>query len=227
MLNHKGINLSGRSRCFVFVVATSLVAACTPNPADDVAKAEVADIAASKSAKASAAVPDAAAASEFIVGSASTVNFTGSKVTGVQKGGFKGVRGSFKLIEPATIVGTNNRIVVDMSTLWSDDDRLTAHLESEDFFNIAMFPTTEFVITRTEKTGDDAYQVSGELSLHGVTKQISFPATVEQDSADSARMRAEFAIKRFDFDIRYPGKPDDLIRDDVVITLDLALRRHG
>ena len=66
----------------------------------------------------------------------------------------------------------------------------------------------------------DGYSVTGTLDLHGVTKNISFPATIEV-SDDGVRAQAEFVIKRFDFGIVYPGKADDLIRDEVVIRLDL------
>jgi len=62
--------------------------------------------------------------------------------------------------------------------------------------------------------------VTGNLDLHGVTKIITFPAEIH--IADVAvTVKAEFAINRKDFNINYPGKPNDLIRDNVVIKLDL------
>ena len=73
----------------------------------------------------------------------------------------------------------------------------------------------------------DGYEVTGNLELHGVTKSITFPATiVVEDGRITAE--AEFFIRRTDFGILYPGKPDDLIRDEVVIRLDLiALPAEG
>ena len=68
--------------------------------------------------------------------------------------------------------------------------------------------------------------VTGNLDLHGVTKQISFPAAIEID-ADEIRASSEFAIKRFDFDIVYPGKAEDLIRDDVLVKLNLVAAPAG
>ena len=62
--------------------------------------------------------------------------------------------------------------------------------------------------------------------LHGVTKSITFPATIEV-GPEQVMARAEFAIKRFDFNIEYKGKADDLIRDDVVIKFDLVAMPAG
>ena len=58
--------------------------------------------------------------------------------------------------------------------------------------------------------------VTGNLTLHGVTKQISFPAKI-QVTDDAVEIAADFFINRFDFDIKYPGKANDLIRKEVVL----------
>ena len=57
-------------------------------------------------------------------------------------------------------------------------------------------------------------------------KSISFPATITVEE-DRVVAQAEFSIKRFDFGIVYKGRADDLIRDDVVIKLDLVAARAG
>ena len=61
------------------------------------------------------------------------------------------------------------------------------------------------------------------VELHGVTKNITFPTTVEK-SEDSIHIKAEFNINRQDFGISYAGKKDDLIRDEVVIKLDIKAK---
>jgi polyisoprenoid-binding protein YceI len=68
--------------------------------------------------------------------------------------------------------------------------------------------------------------ITGDLTLHGVTKRVSFPATI---SVSDVRVdaNAEFSINRQDYGITYPGMPDDLIRDLVVIKLSLQLPRQG
>ena len=62
--------------------------------------------------------------------------------------------------------------------------------------------------------------ITGNLTLHGVTKQIQFPAEVHV-ADDAVNLSAEFAINRFDFDVKYPGKANDLIRKEVVLKLNV------
>ncbi len=62
--------------------------------------------------------------------------------------------------------------------------------------------------------------MTGNLTLHGVTKSITFkPEVTVTDSAIT--LKAEFDVMRFDFGIVYKGNADDLIRDEVVIRLDV------
>ncbi|MCB1134377.1 MAG: YceI family protein, partial [Verrucomicrobiae bacterium] len=65
--------------------------------------------------------------------------------------------------------------------------------------------------------------ISGNFTLHGVTKNITVPATVSKDG-ETIQITSKFDINRKDFGIVYPGKPDDLIRDEVVIELDLTAK---
>ena len=74
-----------------------------------------------------------------------------------------------------------------------------------------------------EKKSDTDYTVTGNLEMHGVTKSVSFPATVAQDG-DTARISAKFDINRFDWNMVFKGKPDDLIRKEVVLTLNLEAK---
>ncbi len=117
-------------------------------------------------------------------------------------------------------------VEIDTTSLWSDNERLTGHLKSADFFEVETYPTASFVSTAIAANEEGGYTMTGNLDLHGVTKQVSFPATIEV-GVEEVRAKAEFAIKRFDFGIVYPGKPDDLIRDDVLIKLDLVAMPAG
>jgi polyisoprenoid-binding protein YceI len=99
-------------------------------------------------------------------------------------------------------------------------------LKSPDFFNVGAFPQAIFELTSSEKMAASKMKVTGNLTLHGVTKQISFPADLTVNG-DQAALKAEFFIKRFDFGIKYPGKANDLIRDEVVIKLDMKATAKG
>jgi polyisoprenoid-binding protein YceI len=97
-------------------------------------------------------------------------------------------------------------------------------LKTPDFFDVAKFPKATFVSTKVEAAGGDNYNVTGNFDLHGVKKSISFPATIKV-TPDNVAVVAEFSINRKDFGIVYAGKADDLIRDGVVIKLNLSVPR--
>lgn len=152
----------------------------------------------------------------------SKVNFIGSKITKSHYGGFKKIDGHFTIKDDAP-VGNDHKVVIDMTSTYSDDEKLTTHLKAPDFFDVEKFPTSTFDVTEITKVSDGNYSVAGNFTLHGKTKNISFPATVKK-SGDAIRIDAKFDINRKDFDIVYPGKPDDLIRDNVVIELKLEAK---
>ena len=197
-----------------FVVATGvtlLIFTSCSDPADKAYKAKTGD---PTSAKATS--PSTGA--DYVIRSESTIGFVASKVTRSHNGGFKNVAGTLK-VAGGKIVGTPE-IKINMKSTWADDDRLTRHLMSPDFFNVDQNPTATFTLTSITPTGDN-YQVTGNLNLHGVAKSISFPANISI-GADAVKIKAEFAINRRDFNINYPGMPNDLIRDNVVIKLDVT-----
>jgi polyisoprenoid-binding protein YceI len=153
----------------------------------------------------------------------SKVEFTGSKVTGSHSGGFKAFTAE-AVVDPAKKALIDFSATIDMNSTWSDNDRLTGHLKNQDFFDVPKFPTSTFATTKVAAGGDAKLagsntMITGNLTLHGVTKQISFPAKVEVAESGVVKLDTEFAINRKDFGIVYGGKADDLIRDEVVIRL--------
>lgn len=190
-----------------------LSAACT-DPAANAPKATV------QEAAAPAETEMADQGRPYEITSESSLGFVGSKVTGSHDGGFETFSGTIWLVDddPAS---SSLEVDIDTTSLWSDNEKLTGHLKSADFFEVETYPTATFRSSSIEARDAGGYTVTGNLELHGVTKQISFPAEIDI-ADDEIRASAEFAIKRFDFDIVYPGKAEDLIRDDVLVKLDLV-----
>ncbi len=156
----------------------------------------------------------------------SRVEFVASKVTRSHNGSFKQFSGQIELA-PNSIPASRVAIDIDTGSVVADDNDLTAHLKTPDFFDVAKFPKATFASARIEPgtAGGDNYTITGNFDLHGVKKSISFPATVKV-APESVAVDAEFAINRKDFAIIYAGKADDLIRDGVVIKLSLKVPRR-
>ena len=155
----------------------------------------------------------------------SKVEFVAAKVTRSHNGSFKQFAGQIDLA-PNSLPDSRVSIDIDTSSVVTDEDQLTGHLKTPDFFDVAKFPKASFVSTKIEPatTDGDTYNVTGNFDLHGVKKSIAFPATIKV-TPDSVAVDAEFAINRKDFAIVYAGKADDLIRDGVVIKLSLKVSR--
>lgn len=156
----------------------------------------------------------------------SKIDWVGAKVTGQHDGGFREFDGtlSFEGDTPRQVTFT-----IDMGSIWSDTEKLTGHLKTPDFFDVENHPEARFESTSiTEKQGEGGanYEISGNLEMRGKTNSITFPATVDM-SGDTMNAQAEFTIDRQLWDVSFKGAPDDLIRDDVLIKLDLVFPKPG
>lgn len=214
-------NLTIVSTLAVSLVLTSALAC--KSEVDEKPKAKVEDAEKKPAEKTDAAKPAAEAKTLALATEGSSVGFIGAKVTGDHKGGFEKFSGS------ATVEGgelTAMSIVIEMDSLTSDSPDLTGHLESADFFNVPEHPQAKFdLLSATEKAGEGGttHEVAGNLEMKGQAKKVTFPATIHV-SDTGVHGKAEFSINRKDWGIDYPGKPDDLIKDDVALLLELNFK---
>ncbi len=155
----------------------------------------------------------------------SRIEFVGRKVTASHEGRFNQFSGSLDL-NPEHVEESRVNVVIQMNSVQVEPERLRGHLMSPDLFNVAQFPTATFTTTSIRPGGADGatHTVTGNLTLHGQTRGVTFPARIAVTPA-AATATAEFTINRREFGIIYPGMPDDLIRDDVTIRLNLSAPR--
>jgi polyisoprenoid-binding protein YceI len=204
----------------MLVFAGLVIQSCASDPSQNKQKATVAEA----SPDAGTAKP-AGAETLTITTSNSKVEFVASKVTRTHNGSFKQFSGTIDLVNNSA---EQSRVSIDIDTnsVAADDDALTKHLKTPDFFDVAKYPKATFTSSKIEPStaGGGTHVITGNFDLHGVKKSISFPATV-QIAADKVSVIAEFSINRKDWGLTYPGKADDLIRDGVVIKLALNVPR--
>lgn len=211
------------------------VAACDNDPGKDKAKATVSEpaqtasvtnAAPAPSAASSAVAAPAAASGKYAFSQAgSKVEWTGAKITGKHDGSFEAFTGTVNLVDGAP-EKSSVTVEIDTTTLKSDPQQLVDHLKSKDFFDVQKFPKAKFTSTAIKAGGEKGatHTVTGNLELHGVTKGITFPATIKVEG-DDVKVNAEFVINRKDFNLVYPGKPNDLIKDDVAIKLTIDAKK--
>jgi polyisoprenoid-binding protein YceI len=197
-------------------------AACDNDPAKGKSVAKVAEATPTKSVDQQ--LGTATAATKYVFNNAgSKIEFVGAKVTRKHDGAFNVFSGAIELVD-GDLSKSIIHVEIATGSLTADDPKLTSHLKTPDLLDVEKYPKATFTSTAIAPGGESGatHTVTGNLELHGVTKAITFPAKVKV-TKDAIDANAEFAINRKDFGIVYPGMPDDLIKDEVLLKLQL----HG
>ncbi len=130
----------------------------------------------------------------------SKVEFIGTHVGDDPKprlGGFQEFRGSVGVdLKNKTIESL--QISFEIGSIWTEFDKLTAHLMNADFFDQAKFPVAQFNSTRVVNLPNGSCNIQGELNLHGQSATISIPATYQFSDA-GLQLTAQFFLDRTEF----------------------------
>jgi len=110
----------------------------------------------------------------------------------------------------------------DVATISTGNEQRNNHLKSPDFFDAAKFPTLTFKSTSFKKTSGKNYEVTGDLTLHGVTKPVVLTATFNgtivnpQSKKTVGGFKVTGIVKRSDFGIA-TGMPAGMLGDEVAL----------
>jgi len=174
----------------------------------------------------------ATASTEPIDGEKKTVNVEKSKVTWKAYKVAGGHEGTVNIKEGALIFDkeklTGGEFVVDMTSLVTTDDmgdmkaKLEGHLKSDDFFSVESHPTSKLVFTKAEAFNKNSYTVTGNLTIKGITKPITFVVSVFDNKAT-----ATLKVDRTKYDIKFrsgnffENLGDKTIYDEFDLVVDL------
>jgi polyisoprenoid-binding protein YceI len=206
---------------FVMVVPGCAPATSAPTPADSptvtASDSSPAAVDASTAAATADASPNTALKVIELTPDNTKIEFVGTKPEGKHAGGFTTFAGKLALAEDAR---TPAKIAVEIQTdsLWSDVDKLTRHLKSADFFEVKAYPQSTFVSTNIapKQVGEATHEVTGDLTLRGITKRISFPVRIS--GGDELTLISDFTISRKEFGMTYgEGKVDDPVQITVAV----------
>ena len=159
---------------------------------------------------------------------ASSIDWIGRKITGQHTGKIKISSGDL-LVNGNAIKGGS--FVMDMNSMNSDSQKLTGHLKTDDFFSVEKNPTSKFVITKVTGAGKDRINVTGDLTIKGITQSVSFPATVKKEGNAIVAVAKNVMIDRSKFDIRYGSKSffndigDKAIDDNFELGINLVAKK--
>ena len=147
------------------------------------------------------------------------------------RGEFSGLSGVLKLDE-TDYTRSTVEVSIPTASVRTVDERLDDHLKNADFFDVDKFPTLTFISTKVRSTGGRNYAVTGDLTIHGVTRSLALTVNdVSEPSNDPwgnqrIGLSASATINRKDFGIIWNTALDSggvLVGDEVSIALDVQL----
>jgi polyisoprenoid-binding protein YceI len=149
--------------------------------------------------------------------------------------GIATVRGKFTRFEGTVEIGedlASSRAYgkVDVASIDTDEPDRDAHLRSADFFDVEHYPEITFESTRVEPLDSESSAVYGNLTMHGVTREIRLDVNVEGTDTDPwgnerVGLAATGELKRSDFDMKFNqalGSGNMLVGDKVNMSLDIS-----
>lgn len=151
------------------------------------------------------------------------------------KGDFDKVTGTV-VLDDANPSASSINVTVDVASISTREPQRDTHLKSPDFFDVEKFPTITFVSKQVVKSGDDSYEVVGDLTIHGVTKTVDLnvedvtPEVKDPFGLLRRGASAKAAILRSDFGLRYNSILEAggvAIGDEVHITIDTEFTRKA
>lgn len=145
------------------------------------------------------------------------------------RGSFKGVKGTVNY-DPDSPAASTVHAVIDATSLSTHDNERDTHVKSADFLDVERYPTIEFNSTSVKKTSGDSLEVTGDLTVHGVTKPVIL--TVDEVSPEAKDpwgntrigASAKTKIKRSDFGLKWNAPLETggvLVGDDVKLEFEL------
>jgi polyisoprenoid-binding protein YceI len=149
------------------------------------------------------------------------------------------VRGNFEKVagkivyDEADVTKSTADIFIDAASINTRNAKRDAHLRSPDFLDVAKYPAIAFRSTRVEKAGDGTLRMTGDLTLHGVTKEVVLtvegPSAMIKDPGGNDRIggQATTKIHRKDFGLVWNKVVEAgvVVGDEVEIIIDVEIYR--
>jgi len=126
-------------------------------------------------------------------------------------------------------------LTIQATSIDTANENRDKDLRSADFFDVVKYPTITFKSTRITPKGKDTYDVTGTLTMRGVSKEITLPVSFlgfmkNQRGTDTAGFETAVTLNRKDFGITWNRTLDAggvLLGDEVYVSINLETRKEG
>lgn len=174
-----------------------------------------------------AAVPGALAAQakpHDVDAAHSEINFT-AEARLISAHGYFGKWTADIAYDAAAPANSTVALTIDAASINTRNDRRDGHLRSPDFFDVAKYPTITFTSRRVTPKGGDRVEITGDLTLHGTTREVTIPARTVWYEKGMGRFKGTFSINRKEFGITYDPSINR-IDDMVEVSFELAMKER-
>lgn len=151
------------------------------------------------------------------------------------KGEFDKVTGTIEF-DDANPAASSINVTIDVASVSTREPQRDNHLKSADFFDVEKFPAITFVSKEVVKSGEDSFEVVGDLTIHGVTKTVDLnvedvtPEVKDPTGLLRRGASAKATVLRSDFGLKYNFVLEAggvAIGDEVHITIDTEFTRKA
>jgi polyisoprenoid-binding protein YceI len=126
------------------------------------------------------------------------ISFSSNDVAGI----FKTFKGSI-VFDEQTLTASKFDVTIDAASVNTGNGLQNKHAKSEEWFDVAKYPVIRYSSKKIVKAGT-TYQVTGDLQMHGVTKELTIPFTFKK-AGNSGTFNGTFTVNRSDFKVGKPG----------------------
>ena len=135
-------------------------------------------------------------------------------------------------IDRANPAKSSVEFTIQTASIDTNSENRDKHLRSADFFDVEKFPAITFKSTAVAAKGSDAFDVTGDLTMHGVTKRVTLPVSfggfMKTKRGEKAGFEVETTLNRKDYGIVWNRALDEggfMLSDDVKVTINLEMDR--
>jgi polyisoprenoid-binding protein YceI len=161
-----------------------------------------------------------------------TVGFQVRHIVTMLGGKFQDFSGTLQ-VDRARPESSSVEFTIQAASISTNDAKRDEHLKSPDFFDVAKYPTITFKSASVKPAGNDVYQVTGELTMHGITKTITLPVTFLGEGKDpwgNEKMGFEIAttLDRQDYGVSWNKTLDQggvLVGDEVKVQVSVEANK--
>ena len=161
----------------------------------------------------SAAALAFAATQNWQIGAKYNITFSNADVSGI----FKTFKGAIAFDEK-NLDASKFDISIDVASINTGNGLQNQHAKSAEWFDAAKYPQIIFKSKKIVKSGA-GYQVTGDLTIHGVTKEISFPFTFQNKGA-SGVFAGTFSVNRSDYHVGKAGEVAEVVKLSISVPVD-------